>query len=141
MRDRDEAPPPVLGESVVVRRFPAHPSALHAIREFVCDQAVEAALPTEVAIDLALAVSEAGSISVCQTNSSSIEVAWRSEADRVEISLTDDGVYFADASLRRPESMGIALIKALVDDFDFREGTELSPGSHLRLVKLRSAGL
>lgn len=140
MTERDEAPPQILGERAVVRQFPAHPSSLHAIREFVCDQAVEASLPTEVAIDLALAVSEAGSISVCQSNSSRIEVAWRSGADRVEISLTDDGVYFADASLRRPESMGIALIKALVDDFDFREGTEFAPGSRVRLVKLRAAG-
>jgi anti-sigma regulatory factor (Ser/Thr protein kinase) len=137
MNDR-AGPPSPTASLPVVRQFPAHPTALHAIREFVCDQAVEASIPTEDAIDLALAVSEAGTISVCQSNSSVIEVTWQVAGDRIEISLTDDGVYFPDAALRRPESMGMALIRALVDDFDFREGTNQSPGNRARLVKFRN---
>jgi anti-sigma regulatory factor (Ser/Thr protein kinase) len=124
--------------AVVARQFPAHPTALHAIREFICDQAVEAAIPTEDAIDLALAVSEAGTISVCQTDSSTIEVTWRVDPERIEISLTDDGVYSSDPSLRRPEAMGMALVRALVDEFDFQAGTDLVPGSRARLVKFRN---
>lgn len=130
---------PVAG-GAITRRFPAHPSALHAIREFICDQAVEAAILTEDAIDLALAVSEAGTISVCQTNSSIIDVSWRADAGRIEIVLEDDGVHLPNASLRRPDTMGTALIESLVDAFEFREGSELSPGNRARLVKFRRPG-
>jgi anti-sigma regulatory factor (Ser/Thr protein kinase) len=130
---------PVAGGGVT-RRFPAHPSALHAIREFICDQAVEAAIPTEDAIDLALAVSEAGTISVCQTDSSTIDVSWSADIRRIEILLEDDGVYQPNASLRRPDTMGTALIESLVDEFEFREGSELSPGNRARLVKVRRRG-
>jgi anti-sigma regulatory factor (Ser/Thr protein kinase) len=127
----------VLAGSAVVRRFPAHPSSLHTIREFVSDQAVEAGLPTEDAIDLALAVSEAGTISVCDTNSSMIEVSWQATADRVVISVKDDGVYSPDSSTQTNGTMGIALIRGLVDDFHFQKGTQLEPGNLARLVKHR----
>jgi anti-sigma regulatory factor (Ser/Thr protein kinase) len=138
MTDKNGTFPTARNGEAVARQFPSHPTALHAIREFICDQAVEAAVPTEDAIDLALAVSEAGTISVCETNSSTIEVTWRIDARRIEISLTDDGVFSSEASLRRPDSMGIALVRALVDEFDFRAGTEGAPGSRARLVKFRS---
>jgi anti-sigma regulatory factor (Ser/Thr protein kinase) len=138
MNDRAPAFFSVPDEEPIARQFPSHPTALHGIREFICDQAVEAAIPTEDAIDLALAVSEVGTISVCQSNSSTIEVTWRADPERIEISLTDDGVYSSDASLRRPESMGMALVRALVDEFDFRAGTELAPGNRARLVKFRN---
>jgi anti-sigma regulatory factor (Ser/Thr protein kinase) len=138
MNDPNATFPSARNGEAVARQFPSHPTALHAIREFICDQAVEAAVPTEDAIDLALAVSEAGTISVCETNSSTIEVTWRIDAQRIEISLSDDGVYSSDASLRRPDSMGMALVRALVDEFDFRPGTELTPGSRALLVKFRN---
>jgi anti-sigma regulatory factor (Ser/Thr protein kinase) len=131
--------PHIKADRPVVREFPAHPSSLHAIREFVCDRAVEASIPTHDAVDLALAVSEAGTISVCQTDSSFIEITWSAGPDRIEVSVRDDGVYFPDASLKRPESMGLALIRALVDEFDFHEGTEASPGNRTRLVKFQEA--
>lgn len=138
MTDRAQAFFSIPDEAAIARQFPSHPTALHGIREFICDQAVEAAIPTEDAIDLALAVSEVGTISVCQSNSSTIEVTWRADSERIEIGLTDDGVFSSDASLRRPESMGMALVQALVDEFDFRAGTELAPGNRARLVKFRN---
>jgi anti-sigma regulatory factor (Ser/Thr protein kinase) len=128
---------PLRAGSSVVRRFPAHPSALHTIREFVSDQAVEAGLRTEDAIDLALAVSEAGTISVCETNSSMIEVSWQATGERVVIEVKDDGVYLPDRTPKRSDTMGIALIRALVDDFQFQEGTQVEPGNVARLVKHR----
>jgi anti-sigma regulatory factor (Ser/Thr protein kinase) len=138
MDDRASAFPGAPDEAPVARRFPSHPTALHGIREFICDQAVEAAIPTEDAIDLALAVSEVGTISVCQSNSSTIEVTWRADTERIEISLSDDGVFQSEASLRRPDTMGMALVRALVDEFDFRAGTAVAPGNRARLVKFRN---
>jgi anti-sigma regulatory factor (Ser/Thr protein kinase) len=132
-----EEPTMISARQSVLRRFPAHPASLHAIREFVCDQAVEASVPTTDAVDLALAVSEAGTISVCETNSSYIEVGWKAGPQRVEVTVRDDGVYVPDAAFRRPESMGLALIRALVDEFEFQEGTERAPGNRARLVKFR----
>jgi two-component sensor histidine kinase len=138
MNDSAQAFSSAPDEAPIARRFPSHPTSLHGIREFICDQAVEAAIATEDAIDLALAVSEVGTISVCESDSTTIEVTWRANADRIEIRLSDDGVHLSNASLRRPESMGIALVRALVDEFDFQAGTKVAPGNLARLVKFRN---
>ena len=122
----------------VTRRFRAHPSALSQIREFVRDQSESDGLPETTCDDLLLAVSEASVNSVIHTNSSHVELHWRSEEGSVEILVRDEGIF--ERKVPIPEldgtaGRGIPIMLAVVDEVTIQEGTPAKPGTVVRLMK------
>jgi anti-sigma regulatory factor (Ser/Thr protein kinase) len=122
----------------VNRSFRAHPSALSQVREFVREQAGAEGLPAEVTDDLVLAVSEACVNAVIHTNSSRVNVTWRTIEDHVDVSVQDEGVF--ERKVPIPEldgtaGRGIPIMLALVDEVTIREGTPSHPGTVVRIRK------
>lgn len=123
-----------------VRVFPAHPSALFQIRQFIREQATGESFDEVSINELVLAVSEACANSVLHTGSPDVKVSWRSLEDCVEVLVHDDGIF--ERRVRMPElegghGHGIPLMMALVDEVTIREGTSRRPGTQVRLVKRR----
>lgn len=123
-----------------VRSFPAHPSALFQIRQFVREHATAEGFDEESINELVLAVSEACANSVLHTGCAEVKVSWRPLEDCVEVLVHDDGIF--ERRVRMPEleagqGHGIPLMMALVDEVTIREGTPRRPGTHVRLVKRR----
>jgi serine/threonine-protein kinase RsbW len=123
----------------VIRRFPAHPSALGEIRRFVRRQSAEAALGEDRAEELALAVSEACTNAIRHTTTHEIRVLWEREGDCVVIEIEDQGVFQNRMPVPElePGGRGILLMTAFVDEVAIREGTPDHPGTRVRLVKCR----
>lgn len=122
------------------RAFPSHPSSLHEIRMFLRDQADESGLPDDVVNDLILAASEACANAVLHSSSGLVEVTWVDSMDRVEVRVADHGVFRRRVPLQEAEGSGghgIQMMMALMDEVTVREGTDLRPGTVVRLVKLR----
>jgi anti-sigma regulatory factor (Ser/Thr protein kinase) len=126
----------------VNRTFRAHPSALSQIRDFVRDQSDADGLDESACDDLLLAVSEACVNSVIHTNSSHVEVSWRSEDHKIEILIRDQGIF--ERKVPIPEldgtaGRGIPIMLAVVDEVTIQEGTPSKPGTVVRFVKLVGA--
>ena len=122
------------------RAFPSHPSSLHDIRAFLRESAAESGLPPEVVNDLVLAASEACANAVLHSDSGLIEVTWIDSMDRVEVQVADHGVFQRRVPLQEAEGTGghgIQMMMALMDEVTVREGTDVRPGTVVRLVKLR----
>ena len=122
------------------RSFRAHPSSLYQIREFIRERASAEPLPSEVADDLLLAVSEACVNAVVHTNSSIVTVTWRPREDCVEVEVRDQGVFdrkVLGPSLDEDEAggRGILLMTAVMDEVAIQEGTAARPGTVVTLVK------
>ena len=117
------------------RDFPAEPSALRAIRDFMREPAGRH-LPGPEAEDLALAVSEASTNSVQHAGATRLHVAWRMVGGCLEVTIVDDGV-FGRGSFRRSRDggFGLGLRHALTDVVEIREGTAGRPGTLVRLIK------
>lgn len=127
--------------SPLVRSFPAHPSRLTEIRTFVREQAVLAGFSNDAADDLALAVSEACANSIVHAGGSKITVSWRSDGERSEVEVQDEGVFHRRVPMPELDGQGghgIPLMMALMDEVAVREGTEQDPGTLVRLVKYRN---
>jgi serine/threonine-protein kinase RsbW len=129
---------------MVVTRFPvnrtfrAHPSALSQVRDFLREQSAALGLTADMSDDLLLAVSEACVNAVIHTNSSRIQISWRVQPDRVEVQVTDEGVF--DRKVPLPEvdgtaGRGIPIMLALVDEVTIKHGTPSDPGTVVRFVK------
>jgi anti-sigma regulatory factor (Ser/Thr protein kinase) len=124
----------------VHRAFPSHPSSLHDIRGFLREQAAESGLPGDAVNDLVLAASEACANAVLHSGSGLIEVTWVDSIDRVEVQVADQGVFNRRVPLQEAEGSGghgIQMMMALMDEVTVREGTEIRPGTLVRLVKFR----
>ena len=126
------------------RSFPAEAGHLHRIRRFIRERADEAALSSDVAGDLVIAVSEACANSALHTRCDQLTISWNAETDRVEVAVEDDGVF--SPVIPVPEldgdgrgGRGIPLMMALMDEVSIRQGTEDSPGTVVRLVRYQAA--
>jgi anti-sigma regulatory factor (Ser/Thr protein kinase) len=124
----------------MMRSFPAHPSRLSEIRTFVRKQAAEAGLSKDAADDLALAASEASANSILHSGGATITVDWRSDGERIEVEVRDEGIFRRRVPMPELDGgggHGIPLMMALMDEVVVHEGTEHAPGTLVRLVKYR----
>ena len=129
--------------SVSERIFPADPVSLRDIRSFVRDQALQAALGTEMAEELILAVSEAASNSIRHTQTSSIRLETRLEGRCLVVEVEDEGTFDSRMpipELEGPGGRGILLMTAFADEVAILEGTPQDPGTTVRLVKCKPSG-
>jgi len=99
-------------------------------------------LPDETLADLKLALTEACTNSVLHAyrdnGPGTVEIVFELDPDRLSVEVVDEGGGFSVAD--QPErggpgesGLGIAIIKALADDFEVTEGAE--GGSRLRFAK------
>ena len=126
--------------SRLIRSFPAHPSRLSEIRTFVRKQSAQAGLSNDAADDLALAVSEACANSIVHSGGATITVDVRTDGDRIEVEVRDEGVFRRRVPMPELDGQGghgIPLMMALMDEVVVHEGTEQDPGTFVRLVKYR----
>ncbi len=124
----------------MVRTFPAHPSRLSEIRDFVRSQALQSGLSQDASDDLALAASEACANSIVHAGGPTITVSWRSDRERIELEVRDEGIFRRRVPMPELEGgggHGIPLMLALMDEVVLQEGTEHNPGTLIRLVKYR----
>jgi len=131
------------GRTIVpdVKSFRAHPSALFEIRQFVRDRAAAAALAEAVTNDLLLAVSEAAANSIIHTTTADIQLRWTMDADCIQIEVRDRGIFRKRVPMPEVEGRGghgIQLMMAVVDRVTIEEGTQLRPGTLVRLEKCLS---
>jgi anti-sigma regulatory factor (Ser/Thr protein kinase) len=119
------------------RTFPADSGRLADVRRFVTECARGG--PFEPVLDdLLIAVSEASANAVLHSGTAEFRVTWRSEADAVEITVEDDGVYHGGVSLPeidRTGHRGIHLMAATMNEVALIRGTPGHPGTTVRLVK------
>jgi anti-sigma regulatory factor (Ser/Thr protein kinase) len=122
----------------VIRRFPAHPSALGEIRRFVRAEA-ESTLGEARTEELALAVSEACANVIRHTDGNEIRLMWRLDGECVVMEIEDQGVFRNRMPVPElePGGRGILLMTAFVDELAIREGTPGRPGTTVRLVKCK----
>ncbi|MGH2725238.1 MAG: ATP-binding protein [Actinomycetota bacterium] len=129
-------------ETAVSRSFPAHPSALSEIRNWLRTRAGESSLSSETTEELALAANEAAANALLHSGSRTIEVRWRVGLEAVKVEVVDEGTFRRRVRLSEvegPGGYGIPLMMSLVDEVDIREGNDSQPGTSVRLVKkLRS---
>ena len=125
----------------VSRTFPAHPSALAAIRTFLRERAGADALSRDMADEILLAASEASANAVLHSGSPSVRVVWWREGNRIVVEVADGGEFTRRIPLGPPEpgGRGIAVIMALSDEVTIREGNPGDPGTIVRMVKYLSA--
>jgi serine/threonine-protein kinase RsbW len=121
----------------VIRRFPAHPSALGEIRRFVRRTAMETSLGEERVEELTLAVSEACANAIRHTDTTEIRLELKRERDCVVVEIEDQGVFRDRIPVPEvePGGRGILLMTAFVDEVAIKEGTPGRPGTLVRLVK------
>ena len=127
--------------SPLIRSFPAHPSRLSEVRAFVRKQAIQSGFSNDAADDLALAVSEACANSILHSGGATITVTWRSDGERSEVEVRDEGIFRRRVPMPELDGQGghgIPLMMALMDEVVVREGTEQAPGTLVRLVKYRN---
>ena len=123
--------------STVDRTFRAHPSSLFEVRQFIRGCAAQAGLDGAFADDIVLAVSEASANSVLHTNGPEFTVTLSIRDGCVHVDVSDRGVFNRRVVIpeRDGHGRGIPLMKAMMDQVSIREGTEVSPGTRVRLVK------
>jgi anti-sigma regulatory factor (Ser/Thr protein kinase) len=130
----------VNASSTLDRTFPAHPSSLAEIRTWLRDRAVEAGASSEDVEELALAANEAATNALLHSGSRTIEVRWRAGDDSLEVEIVDGGTFKRQiriVQLHRPGGYGIPLMMSLVDEVLIREGSDLQPGTTVRLTRRR----
>jgi len=137
-------PGPVVGTSTVRLTIPAKPEYITLVRLALSGLSRLRPLSEEVLGDLKLAVTEACTNSVrhgYENGEGMVEILYELRPDRFVVVVSDDGPGF-DASGDRPMEdslaeggLGIAIIKAISDEFEAGERTD-GHGSKLRFVKL-----
>ncbi len=119
----------------IARSFRAHPASLHAVREFVREQAFFADVGP-IADDLILAASEAAANCIVHSNTDVIEVRVRADADTVEVEVADRGVFKRRVPAAIDEGgRGIFMMMALMDEVGIRQGSTNDPGTVVTLRK------
>ncbi len=119
----------------VVRSFPAQPSALPGIREFVRSQASSAGLPDETVDDLSLAVTELCGNAIEHSGTERVFVSYSQEDDAVQIRVRDEGLFHQRLFASGSPGLGLALVLALADAVSIKRGTRERPGTVVRVVK------
>ena len=120
-------------------RFPAHPASLGEVRRVVRSRMAEASLDSQAADDLLLAVSEACTNAVLHSHSHHFDLTLNVYADRIEIEVSDEGVFTYRAPDPDPVAVGghgIRLMTLLMDQVLIRRGTERRPGTTVVMVKV-----
>lgn len=130
-------------ESRVVRlTIPAKPEYIALGRLTLAGISRVQPLPDEILADLKLALTEACTNSVRHAynegNAGNVEIVFELESDRLAVEVVDEGGGFSVEEQPEPgdlseSGLGIAIIKALADDFEVSEGD--SGGSRLRFAK------
>ena len=136
---------PSFGDGATVRlTIPAKPEYITLVRLALSGLSRLRPLSEETLGDLKLAVTEACSNSVRHgygdAGEGTVEIVYELRPDRLVVEVADDGPGF-DAVGERPEGenleeggLGIAIIKAVSDEFEAGERSE-GRGSRLRFVK------
>jgi serine/threonine-protein kinase RsbW len=132
------------GAGVVALTIPARPEFIALCRLALTGLARTRALTPEVVADLKLALTEACSNSVrhayAEGREGVVEIRYELDRDRIRVEVADDGHGFDPALIERsPEEideggLGIAIIRAVTDEFDIARGPE-GLGSRLRFTK------
>jgi anti-sigma regulatory factor (Ser/Thr protein kinase) len=125
------------------RFFPAEPTSLRDVRDFIRERAREAALYRSEADDLIQAVSEVCANAVLHTGSSTFIVSWSARpGEPAEVSVRDQGVFalrgMRESSEGDSHGFGLPLAAALVDEVSIVKGTPGRPGTTVRLLKYRA---
>lgn len=124
----------------VTRTFPSHPSAVVEVRRFVRERAAETSFYQRAADELVLAVSEAASNSALHSNSEEFVVEWRELMGGAEVVVRDQGVFGPPRRMLTEvvhHGWGFSLMAGMVDSLSVERGTARSPGTWVRLFKLR----
>ena len=138
-----------MNEPVVRLTFPAKAEYLLLARLALAGVARAVPLDAEVLADLKLAVTEACGNAVRHAygdGEGPVSVAFVPHEDRLEMVVEDEGLGLDQAEIRewmpdeRPEGgMGMAIIRAIVDDLDVRD-RESGRGTVVRMTKYLTAG-
>ena len=121
-----------------IRTYPAEPTSLRYIRQFVRNQGREHSLAQNATEELTLAVSEAASNAIRHSRSEEIRVECRAEDECMVVQVADEGVFLSRVPLEELDGLsgrGILLMTAFVDQVAIREGTEQAPGTTVTLTK------
>jgi serine/threonine-protein kinase RsbW len=133
----------VIGSSTVRLTIPAKPEYITLVRLALSGFSRLRPLSEEVLGDLKLAVTEACTNSVrhgYENGEGTVEVLYELRPDRFVVEVSDDGPGFDASGDRSTEDnlaeggLGIAIIRALSDEFEAGERTD-GRGSKLRFVK------
>jgi serine/threonine-protein kinase RsbW len=135
---------PVMTEPRVVRlTIPAKPEYIALGRLTLAGLSRVQPLPDETLADLKLALTEACTNSVRHAyqdgeSAGTVEIVFELDADRLAVEVADEGGGFSIDEQAQPgelseSGLGIAIIKALADDFEVSERE--SGGSRLRFAK------
>ena len=121
------------------KRFAAEPDQLGEIRRFIDRCAREASFSAHAA-DLGLAATEAASNVIRHASSDSLEVRLAAGSATFIVEIRDHGVFKerAAAAAMASEGRGIAIMKAVVDEFAIAPGTPGGRGTVVRLVKRKA---
>jgi serine/threonine-protein kinase RsbW len=132
-----------MAESRVIRlTIPAKPEYIALGRLTLAGISRVQPVPDETLADLKLALTEACTNSVrhaySEGGSGTVEIVFELESDRLAVEVVDEGGGFDVAEPMEPgepseSGLGIAIIRALADDFEVTEGE--SGGSRLRFAK------
>jgi anti-anti-sigma factor len=124
--------------STETRVFPAERVRLQEIRAFIRRHAMADSFARHTD-SLVLAVSEAAANAILHSGTPEIVVAWRPSSDRVEVEVSDEGVF--RRALPSDEDgatgRGILLMMSTMDQITITCGTDSRPGTVVRMVKLR----
>jgi serine/threonine-protein kinase RsbW len=135
------------GAGVVALTIPARAEFVALCRLALAGLARTRALRPEVVADLKLALTEACSNSVRHAfkdgREGIVEIRYELRPDRIQVEVADDGYGFDPGFVERPPEevdeggLGIAIIRALTDEFDIAPGPN-GQGSRLRFTKYLS---
>jgi anti-sigma B factor antagonist len=125
--------------TAVTRTFPAERAVLAQIRAFVRRRAVEDAFG-DWSDGIVLAVSEASANAVVHSGSPEVQITWRPYADHAEVEVRDEGTFRGDirSHWEGGGNRGFLLMMSLMDQVSITCGTDMQPGSVVRMVKNRS---
>jgi serine/threonine-protein kinase RsbW len=133
------------GTHTVRLTIPAKPEYVSLCRLALAGLARVQPLGEETLADLKLAITEAASNSVRHAYANAggvVEIVYRLEPERLEVEVSDAGTGF-DLGLREGDAeelteggLGIAIIRAIADEFELRSD---QGGSHLRFAKTLAA--
>jgi serine/threonine-protein kinase RsbW len=117
--------------------FPSNARVLGDIRTFVAEACDRIAVSRTDQEDVALAVTEASTNSMTHARSVNVNVEMRIHRDRIDVEVSDDGVFDAvrPRTDRNGGGLGLAVIEALMDDVTLEQGTTERPVTVVRMSK------
>jgi DNA-binding SARP family transcriptional activator/anti-sigma regulatory factor (Ser/Thr protein kinase) len=130
--------------SPLARSFPATPSGLSEIGQFLRKRAAEAGLSPRTTQELVLAAADACTKAIRHTSSFEMTVAWKDVEGGADVEIVEQGVLAGPGSSRLMKSLGeqgIPLTRRLVGSFCIGEGTSGTPGTVVGVVKTEAASV